>query len=87
MAMSRKSWPASCSTKMIGTKTARVVRVEASIDPHTSFVPSIAASNGPFPSARWRKTFSRTTMELSMTVPTANARPASMMMLRLRPSA
>ena len=44
-AWSLNSCPAMPSTKISGTNTAMVVRVEAIIAPETSFVPSLAAES------------------------------------------
>jgi len=54
MAMSPKSAPAIPSTKMMGRKTATVVRVEAATAPPTSVVPVMAAAVRPRPSWRFR---------------------------------
>ena len=86
MAMSRKSWPASSSTKTIGRKMATVVRVLARSAPQTSEAPSRAARTRLFPICWWRKMFSSATMALSMTMPTAKLIPARLMTLMLRPS-
>ena len=53
-AISRKSCPASSSTKRIGRNTATVVRVLARTAPQTSTAPSCAARRRLFPIWRWR---------------------------------
>jgi len=86
MAMSLKSCPASSWMKTTGRNTATVVRVEASTAPQTSLVPSYAARTGPLPSCfRCRSMFSRTTMALSTSMPTAKEMPARETTFRLRP--
>ena len=80
-AWSRNSWPAMPLIKTIGKKTAIVVNVAASTAPATSPVPAFAASAMPRPCSRLRTTFSRTTIELSTSIPTASAIPPSDMML------
>ncbi len=85
--ISLKSWPAIPGTKRTGTKTARVVRVEAVIAIATSFAPFTAASRGFSPFSLRLKILSSTTIELSTSIPTASARPAREMMLISRPKA
>jgi hypothetical protein len=84
-AMSRKSCPACSCTKRMGRKTARVVSVEATTAPHTSCVPLTAATTRSSPSWYRRKMFSRTTIALSTSMPTANARPARLTTFSDRP--
>ena len=84
-ARSENSCPSTPSMKITGTKTAIVVKVEASNAPATWRVPRLAASNGILPDSRSRTMFSATTTAASITMPTANARPASEITLRLRP--
>jgi hypothetical protein len=74
-AWSRKIWPAEPSTKTIGRNTTTVVSVEANTLRPISRVPFTAAWNTPSPSSRRRVTASRTTIELSTSMPTPSARP------------
>ena len=69
-----------------GRNTATVVIVEAAIAPHTSRVPSMDAAMGDFPRCKCEKIFSRTTIELSTSIPTAKLIPARDTTLILRPS-
>ena len=69
------------TTKTIGTKTATVVSVEATTAAPTSVVPSTAAAVNVSPSLRRRKIDSRTTMELSTSMPIPSVRPPRDMML------
>ena len=85
MAMSRKSWPASSWINMTGKKTATVVAVDARTAPQTSLAPSYAAVYEFLPIFRWRSIFSRTTMELSTSMPTAKEIPARLTTLMFRP--
>ena len=85
-ARSAKSWPASSSRNTMGRKMATVVAVEASSAPQTCSGPVSAASFASMPRSRSRTTFSSTTMAASRVIPTANARPASEMMLTVRPA-
>ncbi len=85
MAMSRNNCPASSWIKTTGKKTAIVVAVEARTAPHTSFVPSYAASKALLPVLRCRSIFSSTTMELSTSMPTANEIPAILTIFRFLP--
>ena len=82
-AISLKRTPAIPGTKSIGKKTDMVVNVEAIIAVDTSLVPLSELSIIPAPSLRYRKMFSNTTMELSTSIPTANARPAMDIILRV----
>ena len=75
-AWSRKSWPATPSTKTIGRKTATVVSVEAMTGPATSTVPATAASPAPSPPACRRWIASSTTIESSSSMPTPSAQSA-----------
>ena len=85
-ARSAKSWPASSSRNTMGRKMATVVAVDASRAPHTCSGPMSAASSAAMPRSRSRTMFSSTTMAASRVIPTANARPASEMMLTVRPA-
>ena len=69
----------------MGRKMATVVAVDASSAPHTCSGPMSAASSAAMPRSRSRTMFSSTTMAASRVIPTANARPASEMMLTVRP--
>ena len=71
---------------MMGPNTLMVVMVEAVIAPCTSSAPAAAAAIGDFPISRWRKTFSKTTMELSTNIPTPSARPPRLMMFKDTPA-
>jgi len=84
--MSAYSWPTSPVTSSSGMNTTTLVKVEPSSAGHTSTVPSIAARTALLPRCKWVNTFSMTTMALSTIIPTENASPARLMMLRLRPS-
>ena len=81
-AKSPKICPATPSTKTIGKKTATVVRVEAKTAPPTSPTPRMVASIRLSPSSRQRAILSRTTIELSTSIPIPRARPPKDMMLR-----
>ena len=85
--MSRKSCPTSSPIRKIGRNTTQVARVEPRIAPATSCVPASAARRGSLPISMWRTTFSSTTIELSISVPIANARPARLTTLIVRPIA
>ena len=76
IAMSLNMTPAMPGTKRIGTKTEIVVSVEAVTATDTVRAPSMDALHASMPSSRSRKMFSRTTMALSTSMPTASARPA-----------
>ncbi len=84
-AWSRKSCPATPSTKTIGKKTATVVNVEATTGAATSTVPEIAASRAPAPWPRRRWIASSTTIESSSSIPTPSASPPSDMMFSESP--
>ncbi len=84
--MSLKTWPATPSTKTIGKKTAIVVSVEAITAPPTSPVPRTTASTRESPSSRQRKIDSRTTIELSTSIPIPSAKPPRDMMLSETPN-
>ena len=84
-AWSRKSCPATPSTKTMGRNTATVVRVEAITGPATSTVPATAASRASSPPWRRRWIASSTTMESSSSMPTPSASPPSDMMFRESP--
>ena len=84
-ARSAKSWPSTSFRNSTGRKMATVVAVEASRAPCTWPVPLSAAFSGNSPFSRSRTMFSDTTMAASSTMPTANARPAREITLRLRP--
>ena len=81
-AMSLKSCPAIPSTKTMGKNTATVVNVEAVTAPATSVVPFMAESKAFTPFSRYRWMASRTTMELSTSMPIPRASPPSEMMFR-----
>ena len=83
IAISLKSCPASDSKKMTGKKTAIVVKADATNAPHTSTVPSCAASNGFLPIFKCLSIFSKTTIALSSNIPTAKEIPAREIVLRL----
>ena len=68
-----------------GKKTTSVVSVLARIADPTSELPSSALAMGDFPSSRWRYVFSRTTIELSSSIPIPKARPPKVMMFRVNP--
>ena len=79
-ASSLKICPAIPTTKIIGRKTAIVVKVEPVIAPTTSSLPSADASlRVPF----FKDTDSSTTIAASTNIPTPNARPPKDMVLRL----
>ena len=62
-----------------------MVAEEARIAPQTSLAPSYDAWNGSFPIFRCRSMFSRTTMALSTSIPTAKEIPARLTTFRFRP--
>ncbi len=66
--------------KTIGKNTAIVVRVEATTADATSVVPSLADWITLRPCSLFRTMFSRTTIELSTSIPTARAMPPNDMM-------
>ncbi|OPZ71835.1 MAG: hypothetical protein BWY83_00954 [bacterium ADurb.Bin478] len=85
--MSRKSMPAMPGTKSTGMKTTRVVRVEAVTAMPTSCAPLLAASRSfSFCSSWRRKMLSRTTIELSTSMPIESANPAMEMMFSVNPA-
>ena len=84
-AWSRKSWPATPSTKTIGRKTATVVSVEAITGPATSTVPLTAAVRAASPPACRRWIASSTTIESSSSMPTPSASPPRDMMFSESP--
>jgi hypothetical protein len=71
-------------TKMSGRKTATVVSVEAVTAFPTSLAPSRAAALTSFPFSLCLAMFSRTTIELSRSIPTPSAMPPSDMILSVR---
>ena len=85
-AWSPKVCPAMPSMKIIGAKTAMVVRVEATTALPTSLTPRIAACCGSSPSSRQRVIDSSTTIALSTNMPIPRASPPSDMMLRDTPA-
>ena len=74
-------WPATPSTKTIGTKTQMVVSVLATTARATSVAPVLAASTSDSPSSLRRWIDSSTTIELSTSRPIPSVRPPSDMML------
>ena len=68
-----------------GKKTTASVTVMMSSGLATSIAPSRAASSGDLPSERWRSVFSMTTMDWSISNPTASARPPSVIAFKLSP--
>ncbi len=80
-AWSRNSWPAMPEIKTIGKNTAIVVSVAATTALATSVVPFRAAARMLSPCSFLRTMFSRTTIELSTSMPTASAMPPSDMIL------
>ncbi len=72
-------------TKTTGKKTASVVSVEALIAVATSDAPFTAASLGGVPPWTCRTMFSRTTIELSTSIPIPSASPLRVIRLRVSP--
>ncbi len=66
--------------KSSGTNTAMCVSTDATIAPHTSSEPSIAAVTRSLPCSMCRYAFSSTTMAASTTMPMPSARPPNVMM-------
>ena len=71
--------------KAMGAKTTTSTRVMAMAAKPISLRPLTAASRGPSPFWRWRKMFSRTTIESSTRMPTVSVSPIRLIMFRLRP--
>ncbi len=67
------------SSRVTGKNTTTVVSVAASTGSATSRPPLIAACTGCSPVSRWRKMFSSTTTELSISRESASASPPSTM--------
>ncbi len=80
-ARSLNSWPATPRTKIRGTNTHTVVKVDAVMACPTSIVPCNAARHRSMPAARWRSILSSTTMALSTSIPMPRAKPPSDKML------
>ena len=84
-ARSLKSCPAIPPTNKIGKNTAIVVKVEAVTAVETCSAPARAASATVNPVSRILKIFSRTTMELSTSIPIPKARPPRLIRFKLIP--
>ena len=74
-AISPNICPATPSTNTIGKNTAMVVKVDAVTAPPTSLTPRTVASIRLSPSSLHRAILSRTTMELSTSIPMPSASP------------
>ena len=73
--------------KITGESTTTVVIVETITGIATSSAASRAAVSAGFPIRKCRTVFSRTTMESSTSLPTARARPPSVMLFNVFPVA
>jgi hypothetical protein len=85
-ANSRKSEPVSPPWNAIGAYTAASVIVIAMIGPTSSRAPLSAASSWLCPSARWRSTFSTTTIASSTTRPTESTIASRVNRFRVNPN-
>ncbi|MNU08524.1 hypothetical protein D3C72_2546060 [compost metagenome] len=73
--------------KAVGTNTAISTSEIARTAAPTSSIVTCAASRGVMPRARFRSTFSTTTMASSTTMPIASTRPNKVSMLSEKPKA
>jgi hypothetical protein len=85
MPNSRKNLPIMPPVNATGPNTATIVNVVAMTASAISPVPRRAAVTGSSPRSMWRKMFSRTTTESSMSRPIASDSPIIDMMLSVNP--
>ena len=72
--------------KSSGRNTATCVRVDATMAPLTSSVPSTLAVIRSLPPSMCRNVFSSTTMEASTIMPTPSASPPNVSVLSVKPA-
>ncbi len=75
------------SRKNIGTNTMQMQSVETKAGVAICCAPSVIAATTPFPCSRCQLMFSMVTVASSTRMPTASARPPSVMMLSVSPAA
>ncbi len=73
--------------KNIGTNTMQMHRVETNAGTPISPAPTRIAEFSSSPSCRWRSMFSMVMIAMSTNMPTESARPPSVMMFNVSPSA